>query len=155
MAKVHYSDKQVEEFVAEAQEMGVGPAMRSLGYPSSWATAQRWFAEKGIELPTVDSLQEKARALRTTYGDKEKMVVAQTELDRIVEKLHKDDLSADDLKKLADAMHKTVVTINLIEGKATSVHEQRQKDGTDLAIMDMLNEAKARNAIIDEEIHSD
>lgn len=148
MAKRYYSDDDVKDFIAEAQEMGVGPAMRSLGYPGSWATAQRWFEQANLELPTVDSLQAKAAGLKNFYGDKEKMVVAQVELDRIVEKLHKDELSADDLNKLANALNKTVQTINLIEGKATSVHEQRQKDGADLAIMDMLNEAKAKNAVI-------
>ena len=45
-------------------------------------------------------------------------------------------------------MHKAIQTINLIEGKSTNISENRSKDGTDLAIVDMLNEAKARNELI-------
>ena len=35
-----------------------------------------------------------------------------------------------------------------IEGKSTNINENRSKDGSDLAIVDMLNEAKMRNESI-------
>jgi hypothetical protein len=56
-----------------------------------------------------------------------------------------DTLDSDGLNKLANAVHKAIQTINLIEGKSTHINEQRNKDGQDLAIIDLLNEAKARN----------
>lgn len=152
MAKVFYSDNQVREFIDTAKEIGISPAMRQLNYPASWATARKWFEQAGEELPTVDSLMAKAAELRLFYGDKEKKLVAMASLDRIMEKLQQDALTADDLNKLANALNKIVQTFNLIDGKATSVTESRQKDGTDLAIIDMLNEAKARNAAIEQDI---
>lgn len=155
MAKVHYSQKQVEEFIEVAQEMGLSPAMRSLGYPAAWATAQSWFKNAGLEVPFIDSLMAKAAELKQFYSDKEKKFAAQAAIDRIVEKLQQDDLTADDINKLANALNKVIQTFNLIEGKATSVHEQRQKDGSDLAIIDMLNEAKAKNNLIEQGIKTD
>jgi hypothetical protein len=150
MAKVKYTDEDVRTFIETAQDMGISPAMRQLGYPSAWATAQRWFRDAGVEMPNVDSLIAKAVEFKAFYGDKEKKFAAQSLIDRIVEKLHGDDLTADDINKLGNALNKAIQTFNLIEGKATSVHEQRQKDGTDLAIMDMLNEAKAKNNILEQ-----
>lgn len=147
MAKVKYTDADVREFLACAQEMGISPAMRKLEYPASWATAQRWFAEAGIELPSVDSLVAKAAEMKGFYGDKEKLFGAQTLIDRIVESLQQDHLTADEINKLGTALNKAIQTFNLIEGKSTVITESRQKDGSDLAIMDMLNEAKAKNAV--------
>lgn len=151
MGKILYSDRQVQDFIEAATEMGVSPAMRALGYPKTWSTAQTWFKTAGLELPTVDSLMAKAAELKQFYSDKEKKFAVQVTLDRIVEKLQQDDLTADDLNKLANALNKAIQTFNLVEGKATSVHEQRQKDGSDLAIIDMLNEAKAKNNLIEQD----
>ena len=151
MAKVFYSDQQVNDFISAAKEMGLSPAIRHLGYPT-YATAIRWFEERGEPRPDIDSLLAKAAELKMFYTDKEKAFAAQTLLDRIVEQLQEKDLDADEINKLGNALHKAIQTINLIEGKATTVHEQRQKDGTDLAVMDMLNEAKMRNAIKESEL---
>lgn len=150
MAKVHYSDKQVEEFISAAKEMGISPALRHLGYPGSYNTAIRWFAEKGESRPDIDSLLQKAAELKQFYGDKEKLYAAQTLIDRIVEQLMQNDLDADQINKLGNALHKAIQTFNLIEGKSTNITESRSKDGTDLAIMDMLNAAKAKNAITEQ-----
>jgi hypothetical protein len=75
-------------------------------------------------------------------------VAAQAVIDRTVEKLYEDDLLAEDINKLSNALHKAIQTINLIEGKSTNINENRSKDGTDLAIVDILNEAKMRNQSI-------
>lgn len=152
MAKVHYSENQVNDFIAAAKEMGISPALRKLGYPAAYATAIRWFDERGEARPDVDSLLMKAAELKKFYGDTEKLYAAMTLIDRIVEKLQQDDLDADEINKLGNSLHKAIQTFNLIEGKATSVSETRQKDGTDLKIIDMMNAAKARNALIESEI---
>jgi hypothetical protein len=152
MAKVFYSEQQVNDFISAAKEMGMSPAIRALGYPT-YATAIRWFEERGEARPDIDSLLSKAAELKMFYGDKEKAFAAQTLLDRIVEQLQEKDLDADEINKLGNALHKAIQTINLIEGKATTVHEQRQKDSTDLAVMDMLNAAKAKNALTESEIN--
>lgn len=150
MAKVHYSENDVREFISCAQEMGISPAMRKMNYPGSWATAQRWFKEAGLALPTIDSLVARAAEIKQFYTDKEKLLAAQATIDRIVQSLTNDELTADEINKLSNALNKTIQTFNLIEGKSTSITESRQKDGTDLAIMDMLNEAKAKNNITEQ-----
>ena len=151
MAKVYYSDRQVNEFIEAAKEMGISPAIRHMGYPT-WSTAQRWFNEKGIPLPTIDSLLAKAAEMKIFYTDKEKKYAVQSVIDRVVESLQQDNLTADEINKLANALNKAIQTFQLIEGKATTISESHQKDGTDLAVMDMLNSAKAKNALKESEL---
>lgn len=140
-----FDENQITEFIENAQEMGIGPTMRYLGYPKSYHTAKKWFVNRGIEMPTIDTLAKMAAGLGVFYSDKEKLIAAQAVLDRCVEALMQDSLDSDGLNKLANAVHKAIQTINLIEGKSTHINEQRNKDGQDLAIIDLLNEAKARN----------
>jgi outer membrane protein assembly factor BamD (BamD/ComL family) len=140
-----YTEEQKTEFIENAQEMGIGQALRYLGFPKSYHTAKKWFVERNIELPTIDTLAKMAVDMRVFYTDKEKLIAAQAVLDRCVEALMQDTLDSDGLNKLANAVHKAIQTINLIEGKSTIINENRQKDGQDLAIIDLLNEAKARN----------
>lgn len=143
-----YSEDQITEFIEVSQEMGIGPAIRYLGYPKSYHTAKKWFVIRNIDLPTIDTLAKMAGDLGVFYSDKEKLIAAQAVLDRCVESLMEDTLDPDQLNKLANAVHKAIQTINLIEGKSTAINEQRNKDGQDLAIIDLLNEAKARNEMI-------
>jgi hypothetical protein len=140
-----FTEEQIENFIEVAQEMGIGPAIRNLGYPKSYHTAKKWFEQRNVDLPTMDTLAKMAVDLRVFYSDKEKLIAAQTVLDRCVETLMESTLDPDELNKLANAVHKAIQTINLIEGKSTAINEQRNKDNTDLAIIDLLNEAKARN----------
>ena len=143
-----FTEEQKTEFIEVANEMGIGPSIRYLGFPKSYHTAKRWFVERNLELPTLDTLAKMAGDMRVFYSDKEKIIAAQAVLDRCIESLMQDTLDADALNKLANAVHKAIQTINLIEGKSTIINEQRNKDGQDLAIIDLLNEAKARNEIM-------
>jgi hypothetical protein len=140
-----FTEEQITEFIETAKEMGIGPTLRYLQYPKSYHTAKKWFVERGLDMPTIDTLAKMAGDLRVFYTDKEKLIAAQAVLDRCVEALMQDVLDSDGLNKLANAVHKAIQTINLIEGKSTVINENRQKDGQDLAIVDLLNEAKMRN----------
>lgn len=140
-----FTEEQVTTFIEMAQEMGIGPAMRNLGYPKSYHTAKKFFVQRNIEMPSANSLAVMAKQLDIFYTDKEKVLAAQAVIDRSVEKLYEEDLLADDINKLSSSIHKAIQTINLIEGKSTNINENRSKDGTDLAIVDMLNEAKMRS----------
>ena len=144
-----YTHDEVEEFIETAQNMGVGPAIRHLGYPS-WPTAAKWFRDNDLELPTVDSLQARAAELRDFYGDTEKKYAAQRAVERIVEALEQDRLTADDINKLNNALHTAIKTFNLIDGKSTSITETHTKDEVDLGVFDIINTAKARNALKEE-----
>lgn len=155
MGYSQFDDNMKDEFIRQAQEMGIGPAMRSLGYPKSYHTSKKWFNEKNIDLPSPDTLAQMAANLGAFYTDKEKIIAAQAVLDRCVESLMEDSLDADQLNKLSNAVHKAIQTINLIEGKSTAISENRSKDGTDLAIHDLLNEAKMRNELIKNKVVED
>jgi hypothetical protein len=143
-----FNEEQVTEFIELAQEMGIGPAMRQLGYPKSYHTAKKFFVQRNIDMPTANTLAVISKQLDIFYSDRDKIVAAQAVIDRTVEKLYEDDLLAEDINKLSNALHKAIQTINLIEGKSTNINENRSKDGTDLAIVDMLNEARMRNELV-------
>ena len=150
-----YTDEQITEFIEMAAEMGIGPTMRALGYPLSYHTAKKFFIQRNIELPTANSLAVMAKQLDIFYTDREKVLAAQAVIDRSVESLYQDNLTSDDISKLSNALHKAIQTINLIEGKSTNISENRSKDGSDLAIIDMLNEAKARSNSIKDSLKID
>lgn len=143
-----YTDEQITEFIETAAEMGIGPAMRTLGYPASYHTAKKFHLQRNVEMPTANTLAFMTKQLDIFYTDKEKLLAAQAVVDRTVEALYQDNLSSDDISKLSNALHKAIQTINLIEGKSTHINENRSKDGSDLAIIDMLNEAKMRSESI-------
>ena len=140
-----FTEEQITVFIEMANEMGIGPTMRTLGYPKSYHTAKRFYVQRNIDMPTANSLAIMAKDLAIFYNDKEKVLAAQAVLDRSIEKLYEEDLLAEDINKLSTAIHKAIQTINLIEGKSTNINENRSKDGSDLAIVDMLNEAKMRS----------
>ena len=148
MGYPEFTDEQITEFIEIAQEMGIGPAMRNLGYPKSYHTAKKFFIQRNVETPTANSLAVIAKQLDIFYTDKEKVLAAQAVIDRTVEALYEDNLVSDDIAKLSNALHKAIQTINLIEGKSTNINENRSKDGSDLAIVDMLNESKMRSESI-------
>jgi len=147
-----FNEDQISEFIECANEMGIGPAMRYLGYPKSYHTAKKFYVQRNLDMPTSNTLAAMTKNLDIFYKDNEKILAAQAVIDRSVEKLYEDDLLAEDINKLSNAIHKAIQTINLIEGKSTNINENRSKDGTDLAIVDMLNEAKARNNLIKDNI---
>jgi len=140
-----YTEEQISEFIECSNEMGIGPAMRYMGYPKSYHTAKKFYTQRNIDMPTSNTLAIMAKQLDIFYTDKEKVLAAQAVIDRSVEALYQDTLSSDDINKLSNALHKAIQTINLIEGKSTNINENRSKDGSDLAIIDMLNEAKIRS----------
>lgn len=150
-----FTDEQITEFIEMAAEMGIGPTMRTLGYPKSYHTAKKWHIQRNIDMPTANTLAVMSKQLDIFYTDKEKVLAAQAVIDRSVEKLYEDDLLAEDINKLSNALHKAIQTINLIEGKSTNINENRSKDGSDLAIIDMLNEAKARSNSIKDSLKID
>lgn len=150
-----FTEEQITEFIEMAAEMGIGPTMRTLGYPKSYHTAKKWHIQRNVDMPTANTLAVMTKQLDIFYTDKEKILAAQAVIDRSVEALYQDDLLSDDISKLSNALHKAIQTINLIEGKSTNINENRSKDGTDLAIVDMLNEAKARSNSIKDSLKVD
>jgi hypothetical protein len=146
--KKTYTQDEKKEFIDQANELGLSPAMRMLGYPGSHHTAARWFKEYGQELPDVSYLQRKARALKEWYSDKEELASVQTLMDRLVEALESESLDPDGLNKIANALQRAIQTKRLIEGKSTNVNESHTKDATELAIAELVREQASINSTL-------
>ena len=152
MANVEYTEEQRAEFVEMAELEGITPAMRILGFPKHWMTGKKWCDNAGVEV-SLDALQQKAAAFNRYYTNAEKMVAAQSLLNRLVEAIERDpSLTADELNKLASGIQKAIQVLALVEGTATDRRETVQRDGTDMELYELLNEAKARNANAEEDM---
>lgn len=151
MANRHYTDEQVAEYLEVASEIGITRAMRRLGYPASWTTGQRWMDAAGIEIP-LDEIKAQARAHEDWYETEDMLIVAQQGVLRVSEELQRTDLTPDEHKKMSEAFQKYANTWLLLQGKANSINENRVKDSTDLALMDLINEERARNDTLDKEV---
>lgn len=141
-----YTQDEKDSFVEVAELEGIGPAMRDLGYPRHWNTAKRWCDDAGVEV-TIDTLQRRAKAHDLFYTSKEQLVAAQAMLNRLVDMVETDpSLTADDLNKLSNGIQRAVQTIALASGNVTDRRETVSRDGTDVELYELLNEAKAKNA---------
>lgn len=138
-----YSEQQITDWLELAKEVGITKAKRELGYPKAWLTGKRWADARGVNID-VDEVRAKAAAQREWYKDEEKLLIAQEELNRIHEALQNDSLTADDLKKLADAYKRTIETMNLVEGKATNIQETQSTDAFDEAYLRLLKEEQGQ-----------
>ena len=126
-----YTEEEKLAYLEVAQELGHSRAMRELEYPSSWNTANKWAKEFGVEV-TLDELKQRAAAHRDWYGDFEHMEALQSIIDRSLELTERTaDISADDLKKVADALTKAIDKQRVIQGKTTNrtTTEEASSDG--------------------------
>jgi len=148
-----YTDEQRAVFLERAEEIGITRTMRELGYPASWVTGKNWADAAGIELP-LDEIKAQAKAHHDWYQTEELLIVAQAGIRRTAEVLATSDLTPDEHKKMSEAFQKYANTWLLLQGKANNISETRHKDNTDLALMDLINEEKMRNEVLDKEVKS-
>lgn len=156
MTKINYDDSQINEFIELANDIGIGPAIKELGYPASWATAQRWYKMRGIDTPNVDELRSKASKTHQFYEDKEALLVVQEGL-QIVHStyLNKwDSLDADEQKKLAETVQKLTNSMRVLQDKASSIHESRYKDSIDDELNKMIADLESSNDYSDESLNN-
>lgn len=148
MAKINYSNEERATFLELAAEIGLTRAKRELGFPKSWATAQSWAEAAGIEIP-LDDIKAQAKAHHDWYQTEELLIVVQEGFRRALEALENSDLTPDEQKKLSEAIQKYSHTWLLLQGKANSISEHRETSGTDLELLELINEQKAKNAAIE------
>jgi len=140
-----YTDKQINDFLELAQEVGITKAKREFGYPKSWSTAQRWAELRGVET-AVDEVKSKAALTREWYQTEEVITIAQEGMNRVYEELvENSSLTPDDQKKLAEALTKHYNVWANAQGKATNISENRQQDSMDTHLIDLLNTERAKN----------
>lgn len=151
MSYKKYSDQEIDQFLEVAKDIGIGRAIRKVGYPDSWGTANRWAKARGIEV-TVDDLKAKSKEYHDWYNTEEALLVAQEGMARVHEMLTEQDLDADSQKKLAEAFQKYANTWLLLQGKANAISESRTKDSTDIELLELINEQKMKNAEMESDI---
>ena len=142
-----YNDEEQTQFIELAKEIGIGRAMRELGYPKHWATGRAWCEARGIKI-TVDSLKSAAAQAREWYKDEEVLTLAEAGMDRIYTDLQEKDLSADEIKKLSEAYKKFADTWFALKGKAQTVTENRTTSPIDLEVSQLVKELEAQNESI-------
>lgn len=146
-----YTEEQRTTFLELAIDEGIVEAMKILEYPKSWRTADLWAKQRGITPP-----KSITKALAALNGHaltlEEKLATANDLADAYKARIMAGDLSVDELNKLANGYKKVVETMNLIEGKATSI--THKVDEFDTSLIDMLNAEKARNEAFEDSIES-
>lgn len=139
-----YTDEEIAHFLEVAKDIGIGRAIRKLGYPDSWGTAKRWAVARGIEIE-VDDLKARSKSYHDWYTTEEALLVAQEGMARVHEALTERDLLPDEQKKLSEAFQKYANTWMLLQGKATNINESRHTDSMDIELNELLNEQRIRN----------
>lgn len=140
-----YTDEEIADFLEHAQDVGIGRALRDLGYPGSWATGKRWAEARGIDVE-INTLKQKAKSYDLWYTDRDALLGAEEGMERVSEQLREKNLEPDEIKKLSEAYQKFANTWLLIQGKANNISESRHKDAVDLEIFDLINQEKAKNS---------
>lgn len=144
-----YTDQDRADFCELAKEIGIGRAIRELGFPT-YPTAVSWLKARGIE-PNVDKIMQDIKKYHTYYEVEDLLVTFDNGIAVAEEMIAKAE-SPDDLKRIADALYKLIQTRNLLEGKATQINEKRETTQQDLEIMELLSIEKAKNAEIEQEM---
>lgn len=143
-----YTDEQQAEFCDLAKEIGIGRAVRQLGYPT-WAAGAAWMKKRGIEPNNIETFKT-VRAYHTYYQVEDILVTFDNAI-AVAEEMLISAESPDDLQRISNALYKIVQTRQLLEGKATSISEKRELTQADLEILDLINVEKAKNAEIEAE----
>lgn len=145
-----YDLQQRAEFVELAQNIGIGRAIRELGFPS-YPTAQSWMRAAGVE-PNTDNAYAQMKQWHTFYQVEDMLIVIDEGISVAQDMLLRAE-TADDVKKLSEAIQKLANTRMLLEGKATNITEKRETTQQDMEIAELLREARAReNAPVDSEV---
>lgn len=140
-----YTDEQKEEFLVLAQEVGIGRALRELGYPKSYQTALDWAKNRGVSV-NVDPIMSHVKAFDDLYKTEHMLAVIKEGVLRIHEKLTEEmDLPADDQKKLSEAFQKYTNSFLVLQGKANDIKETHTREGIDVDLKRMLDEELGRN----------
>jgi hypothetical protein len=142
-----YTEPQRAKFVELAQKIGIGRAIKELGYPS-WPTGREWCQARGV-VPAVDTLMQEVKKFHTFYETTDALLIAEEGFERVRDKLLESNLDADELKKTAEAFQKFVNTWQVLQGKASTITESHSKDSLDLELIDLLNAEKARSSVSD------
>jgi hypothetical protein len=135
-----YSDKDIDEFLVVAQEVGIGKAMKELGYPKGYVTAQNWAKNRGVSV-NVDPVMQRAKQFDLMYKEQDMLILAQEGMSAWFEYMvkHKDEMTPDDHKKMSEAFQKYNNSWLVLQGKANDIKGTVNTDSVDVKMMEWLN----------------
>jgi len=136
-----YSDEEQKEFCELAQVIGIGRAIRELGYPT-FTTAIMWMDKRGIE-PAHNNIMETARKYQRFYQTEDLLKTVDDGI-AVIEEMYSKVQTPDDAKKLAEAIQKLMNTRLLLEGKANTISEKRETTQADLELAELLRIERAK-----------
>jgi len=138
-----YSDKEIDEFLAIAQEIGIGKAIKELGYPKSFDTAQAWAKNRGVNV-NVDPVMARAKQFDLLYKEEDMLHVLQEGIQDWFEYMssNKGEIAPDDKKKMAEALSKYMNSWLLLKGKANEIKGTVEKTEIDLTIEEFMRNAE-------------
>jgi|SRR6188474_3377442 len=141
-----YSDLLIDEFLALAQEIGIGRAMKELGYPKGYQTAQNWAKNRGVNV-NIDPVMQRAKQFDILYKEDDMLRLAQEGLSAWFEHVskHRDSMTPDDMKKMAESFQKYTNSWLLLQGKANDIKGTINNDSVDVALMEFLNAEMGKN----------
>jgi hypothetical protein len=117
-----YTDEQKATFTELAQQIGIGRAIRELGYPT-YAAAQGWCRARGV-VPNKDNAFAQMKEWHTFYQVEDLLLVIDEGIS-VAQTMLSNAETPDDLKRLSESIQKLANTRLLLEGKATSIKETR------------------------------
>lgn len=139
-----YSDKQRDEYLKLAQEVGISKAIRDLGYPA-WPTAQKWVKAAGIDV-SLNKIMSQAKKYHTFYETEDMLMVVEEGIERCREVyVESDSLTPEDLKKTAEATQKLANVWQVLQGKASAITENRDTTPIDVELFALLENERKRN----------
>lgn len=140
-----YTEEEQEAFLNLAQEVGIGRALRELGYPKSYSTALNWAKNRGVSV-NVDPVMQHVKQFDDLYKTEHMLAVIKEGVLRIYEHLTETEaLSADEQKKLAEAHQKYTNSFLVLQGKANDIKETHTREGMDVDLLRMLAEEESKN----------
>lgn len=143
MSAKRYTDEEQAAYCELAQYVGIGAAIRELGYPS-YPAAMMWMEKRGVEPKEVD-IMAKARQFHKYY-QAEDLLKTIDEAMSVITSLYSSIETAAEAKQLAEAISKLVNSRQLLEGKANSIVEKRETTQQDLEIAEMLRVEAAKQS---------
>jgi len=141
-----YTEDQIEAFLTLAQEVGIGRALRDLGYPKSYSTALYWAEKRGVSV-NVDPVMKHVKQFDDLYKTEHMLAVIKEGVQRVYEELTENaGLTPDEQKKLSEAFQKYTNSYLVLQGKANDIKETHTRDALDVELARMIAEVKDDNA---------
>lgn len=138
-----YTEEEINTYLALAQEVGHGKAIRELGYPS-YPMAIRWANARGVEV-NINKIMQDIKKVHAFYQEEDLIVLIEETLERARGMVMESSLDADSLKKVSESIQKMVNTWQLLKGRPNNITETRSEElFNDAEILKLIEQENER-----------